>query len=262
MNQENIGLFIAESRKKKNLTQKELAKKIGVTNRSISNWETGKCMPEYELLIPLTKELDITISELINGQKEKTSNKDSNKTIEKIIHFLEVFEEKRNKKYKLIGNIIIIIGFLIILRIIIFEPSYHHQKNSYIILGSIIAIIGYSYTNQLEKITKMLFKSFKFFIFILIFLATADIINIKFNDMPTRYSSRGIGHPCGEQGGYITYERGLFFDTYTYHKHTLDQEVKRERTIVPKNIIISLEIDGYYEEYKLSKYCDKIKTKS
>ena len=70
MNQEKIGKFILENRKKKNLTQNDLAKRLKVSNYTISNWENGKSMPSYELLIPLTKELDISISELINGEYE------------------------------------------------------------------------------------------------------------------------------------------------------------------------------------------------
>ena len=49
MDQEKIGNFIEEKRKQKKLTQQQLAKKIGVSNRTISNWENGKCMPEYDL---------------------------------------------------------------------------------------------------------------------------------------------------------------------------------------------------------------------
>ena len=65
MNQEKIGNFIAKCRKEKNITQSELAEKLGVTDRSISNWENGKNMPDLSLFKPLCKELDITINELI-----------------------------------------------------------------------------------------------------------------------------------------------------------------------------------------------------
>lgn len=68
MNQEKIGKFIAECRKKK-MTQNELAKKLGVTNRSISNWETGKNMPDLSLFKPLCEILNITINELLSGEK-------------------------------------------------------------------------------------------------------------------------------------------------------------------------------------------------
>ena len=57
MNQEKIGKFIAEKRKERNLTQEQLAEKLGVTNRSISNWENGKNMPDLSLFKPLCNEL-------------------------------------------------------------------------------------------------------------------------------------------------------------------------------------------------------------
>ena len=71
MNQEKIGKFIAQCRKKNKLTQQELAEKLGVTDRSVSNWENGKNMPDLSLFKPLCKEFNITINELLSGQKLK-----------------------------------------------------------------------------------------------------------------------------------------------------------------------------------------------
>ena len=68
MDQEKIGKFIAECRKNKKLTQSELAEKLGVTDRSIGNWENGRNMPDLSLFKPLCDELGITINELINGE--------------------------------------------------------------------------------------------------------------------------------------------------------------------------------------------------
>ena len=68
MNQDKIGKFIAENRKKKKLTQSELAEKLGVTDRSISNWENGKNMPDLSLFKPLCDILGITINELMSGE--------------------------------------------------------------------------------------------------------------------------------------------------------------------------------------------------
>lgn len=69
MNQEKIGKFIAECRKERNLTQKELAEKLGVTDKAISKWENGRCMPDISLLKSLTSELGITINELLAGER-------------------------------------------------------------------------------------------------------------------------------------------------------------------------------------------------
>lgn len=62
MDQNKIGKFIAKCRKDKKITQAELAEKLGVSDRSISKWENGRCMPELSLFKPLCKELDISIN--------------------------------------------------------------------------------------------------------------------------------------------------------------------------------------------------------
>lgn len=74
MDQEKIGSFIALCRKKKKLTQEQLALKLGVTDRAISNWENGKNMPDLSLFEPLCEILGISISELIAGEKLSTDN--------------------------------------------------------------------------------------------------------------------------------------------------------------------------------------------
>ena len=69
MNTKKIGAFIAMNRKKKGYTQEQLAEKLGVTNKTISRWENGHYMPDLSLLEPLSKELDITLNELLAGEE-------------------------------------------------------------------------------------------------------------------------------------------------------------------------------------------------
>ena len=68
MNQEKIGKFITECRKQKNLTQNELADKLGITDKAISKWENGRCMPDASIMMELCKELDISVNELLSGE--------------------------------------------------------------------------------------------------------------------------------------------------------------------------------------------------
>ena len=78
MDQIKIGKFICEMRKRKNLTQLELAKKIGVTDRAISHWENGRRMPDLSLIKSLCNELDITVNDLLSGEivdKDKLEEK-------------------------------------------------------------------------------------------------------------------------------------------------------------------------------------------
>lgn len=76
MNQEKIGLFIAKCRREKNMTQEDLAEKLDVSNKSISRWENGKTMMDISLFEPLCNELDISIIELLNGERINDKKKD------------------------------------------------------------------------------------------------------------------------------------------------------------------------------------------
>ena len=76
MNQEKIGLFIAKCRREKNMTQEDLAEKLGVSNKSISRWENGKTLMDISLFEPLCNELDISIIELLNGERINDKKRD------------------------------------------------------------------------------------------------------------------------------------------------------------------------------------------
>ena len=69
MNQLTTGKFILKKRKEINLTQEQLAEKLGVSNKTISKSETGKCMPDYSVIKNLCEELEITIAELMDGEE-------------------------------------------------------------------------------------------------------------------------------------------------------------------------------------------------
>ena len=67
MDQIKIGKFISECRKKQNLTQSELADKLGITDRAVSKWETGRAMPDSSLMLELCEILKITVNDLLSG---------------------------------------------------------------------------------------------------------------------------------------------------------------------------------------------------
>ena len=68
MDQIKIGKFIAEQRKKNNLTQAQLAEKLNITDRAVSKWENGKAMPDSSLMLDLCSELKISVNELLSGE--------------------------------------------------------------------------------------------------------------------------------------------------------------------------------------------------
>lgn len=104
MNPIIIGKFIALKRKQKNLTQEQLAQHLNISNKTISKWETGKCMPDYSIIKPLCKELDITISEFIEGEESNHINE------EQILDLLRRTQELEKQKNLLYGIILIVIG--------------------------------------------------------------------------------------------------------------------------------------------------------
>ena len=63
-----IGNFICELRKSKGLSQTELGNKLNVTNKAVSRWETGRGLPDSSLLLPLAKELGVTVDEILRGE--------------------------------------------------------------------------------------------------------------------------------------------------------------------------------------------------
>lgn len=71
MDNSQFGAFVAQLRKEQNMTQKELADKLGVTDKAVSKWETGKGFPDVKLLEPLAQALNISLIELMQGERQK-----------------------------------------------------------------------------------------------------------------------------------------------------------------------------------------------
>ena len=115
MNQEKIGKFIKTERKKKNLTQEELASILEVTDKAVSKWENGRCLPDVSLFTKLCKALDITVNELLNGEKLNKDNYQE-KTEEITINLMKKIK-KNKKRYIKITIIMIVLFFLITLLI-------------------------------------------------------------------------------------------------------------------------------------------------
>lgn len=95
MNQIKIGRFIAEERKRANLTQMQLAEKLNITDRAVSKWETGRAMPDSSIMLELCDILGITVNELLNG--ERISMENANKQNEQVLIDMAKELEKKNK---------------------------------------------------------------------------------------------------------------------------------------------------------------------
>lgn len=100
MNQIKIGKFIAECRKNNSLTQKQLAEKLNITDRAISKWENGKAMPDSSIMLDLCNELNITVNELLSGERIEMNN--YNQKAEENFIKLKQSEERIEKKMQII----------------------------------------------------------------------------------------------------------------------------------------------------------------
>lgn len=97
MDQIKIGKFIAECRKKANLTQKQLAEKLGITDRAVSKWENGKSIPDSSIMLELCKELGITVNDLLSG--EVVSMDDYKKELENNLFEMMKQKEQADKRF-------------------------------------------------------------------------------------------------------------------------------------------------------------------
>ena len=131
MNQENIGKFISELRKEKNMTQQELADKLGITDRAVSNWENGRRLPDLSMITILAKELNVEVSELLNAKRMSNEELEVLRdTINKTLLYSE--NERKNKKNKL--NKYFRLGLICILVVIL---DHQFDLLSYIFKGNI-----------------------------------------------------------------------------------------------------------------------------
>lgn len=154
MDQVKIGKFIAKCRKEKKLTQQELSEKLGVTDKAISKWENGRGMPDISLLQQLIEILDISLNELLAGEKIR---KKSTKIYDE--NLMKSLTEKNNlsKKMKRITitfSIIIIILFISITIISIKQDNNKNLKNNYQNIIRIYSNISSNIITNLYDITE------------------------------------------------------------------------------------------------------------
>ena len=137
MNQIKIGAFIAERRKIKNMTQAQLAEYLNVTDRAVSKWERGICLPDSSIMLDLCHKLGITVNDLLNG--EVISMENNNKKHEE--QLLELVKQKEEADKRLL-RIEIVIGFLAIaiMLALCFTAAYVQMEDW---LRIVLIVIGF-----------------------------------------------------------------------------------------------------------------------
>ena len=134
MNQLITGKFITQKRKEKNLTQEQLAEKLGVSNKTISKWETGKCMPDYGVVKSLCEELEMTVAELMDGEEaeEKSVRAYDDEQIMDLLRRTQELEKQKNLLY---GILLIVMGIALLALSYTFGGSQVKDFFSGLLLG-------------------------------------------------------------------------------------------------------------------------------
>ena len=153
MDQIKIGNFIQEKRKEQKLTQSDLAEKLNITDRAISKWENGICLPDAGNMPELCKMLNISINDLFSG--EVVDMKDNEKKLEENLLEMVKIKEQRDKELLTLEIFIAVIVSAIMFACI-FIASFVNMENwlriVLIIIGVIPFTIGISYTIRIEQI--------------------------------------------------------------------------------------------------------------
>ena len=137
MNQIVIGKFIAERRREKNYTQEQLAQILGISNKAISKWETGKCMPDYAIVKDLCDALEITIAELLEGKKADESMSICHE--EQMLDLIKRMQELEKQKDMQYAIMLIIMGVALQALSYAFEGSPLKDFLSGLFLGLSVA---------------------------------------------------------------------------------------------------------------------------
>ena len=182
MNQEKIGKFIAKCRKDKKMTQSELAEKLGVTDKSIGNWENGRNMPDLSLFKPLCDVLGITINDLLSGEKI-SKDKYQERFEENIVNTIDYSTKRINKYSNVIGLLLVIFGLFISMSAIMIFPSERSWGSIYSVFGVVLFVIGISKLTNKMKMWKRLLLILLIFLGTLGILFFTDYINVKRNNV-------------------------------------------------------------------------------
>ncbi|MBR2371016.1 MAG: helix-turn-helix transcriptional regulator [Clostridia bacterium] len=153
MDQIKIGKFIAECRKKVNLTQMQLAEKLGITDKAVSKWERGIAMPDSAIMLELCDILNINVNDLLCGEVVTMDN--YKKELEN--NLLEMIKQKEEADRRLLAaEVFIGITATVILLALIFIAAFVQMENwmrfSLVALGFVLFLAGCFYAVRIEQV--------------------------------------------------------------------------------------------------------------
>ena len=153
MDQIKIGKFIAECRKRMNLTQMQLAEKLNITDRAVSKWENGKAMPDSSIMLDLCRVLGISVNDLLSGEVVTMEN--YNKELEN--NLLEMIRQKEQADKRLL-NLEVFIGITatVVLFVSVFLAAFVQMDTwlriSIAAFGFVLFFAGCFYALRIEQV--------------------------------------------------------------------------------------------------------------
>lgn len=153
MDQIKIGKFIAMRRKMENMTQVQLAEKLGITDRAVSKWENGRSLPDSSVMLDLCEMLKITVNDLLSG--EEVTMEQYNKELEK--NLLDVIREKERADRQLLSmevmiGTVVTVMYLALVMVACFAQMADWVRIALIVLGLIPFAVGIGYAVRIEQI--------------------------------------------------------------------------------------------------------------
>ena len=160
MDQKKIGFFLKELRKEKGITQEEFAEKLNVSGRTVSRWETGNNMPDISLLIEIADFFDVSIPEIINGErKSEIMNEEAKEVADKLSDYANAEKEtilKNIRNCSIIGTIALAVYSVLELTGLVFQNRIFEKISGYcetVALVTVILIMVHT-TGLIHKLPK------------------------------------------------------------------------------------------------------------
>ena len=153
MDQVKIGKFIAERRKNANLTQMQLAEMLGITDRAVSKWETGKAMPDSSLMLELCKILGISVNDLLSGEVVTMDN--YNKEMEnKLLNLVKDKEQadKRLLTMEIFVGVLCVVIMLALDVIAAYVPMEDWLRIVLVVIGTVPILIALPFMLKIEQV--------------------------------------------------------------------------------------------------------------
>ena len=160
MDQKKIGTFLKELRKEKGITQEQFAEHLGTSGRTISRWETGSNMPDISLLVEIAEFFDVSIPEIINGErKSENMNEEVKEVAETLSEYATAEKEKMIREirtYSIMGFIALVVYFILDVSQLISQNVIYEKISVYcetLVFVTVLCIFALT-TGMLNKLRK------------------------------------------------------------------------------------------------------------